>query len=152
MKENTILISLIFIITAIYGQTSNPNYDDSLAKKSGADDFGMKSYILVILKTGNANITDKPKRDSLFTGHFENINRLATQKKLVVAGPLNKNANGYRGIFILDVNSVEEATKLLENDPTISENIFVAEYFKWYGSAALPEYLDEADKIWKKKP
>ncbi|MBN2395104.1 MAG: hypothetical protein JXC36_01425, partial [Candidatus Atribacteria bacterium] len=31
---------------------SNPNYDKSLADKLGGDDYGMKSYFLVILKTG----------------------------------------------------------------------------------------------------
>ena len=150
----TIKFTALFLVLVLYsfGQTQNPNYDEALARKLNADVLGMKMYVLAILKTGTNNVTDKTVRDSLFSGHFANINRLVTMKKMVVAGPLEKNDKTYRGIFILDVKTVEEAAKLLADDPTISNKIFVVEYFNWYGSAALPEYLPAADKIWKKKP
>jgi hypothetical protein len=61
-------------------------------------------------------------------------------------------SNIYRGIFILNVNNISEARQLLDADPTVKEHIFEVEYFNWYGSAALSEYLPAADKIWKKKP
>ena len=130
----------------------NPNFDNQLAKKLNADELGMKTYVLVILKTGTANITDKNVRDSLFKGHFFNINKMVEQKKLVVAGPLDKNTNNYRGIFIFDFPDFEEVQQLLKGDPTINEKIFETEMYHWYGSAALPEYLNSADKIWSKKP
>ncbi|MGB3198004.1 MAG: hypothetical protein WBB17_09795, partial [Saprospiraceae bacterium] len=38
---------------------SNPNFDKALAEKLGGDDYGMKSYYLVILKTGTNTSTDK---------------------------------------------------------------------------------------------
>jgi len=133
-------------------QTPNPNYDAALAATLNADDSGMKMYVLVILKTGSNHVVDKAKRDSLFAGHFANINRLVGLKKLVVAGPLKKNEQTYRGIFILDVSTFEEAKACLDADPTIKEKVFDVELFQWYGSAALPEYLPAADKIWKTKP
>jgi uncharacterized protein YciI len=130
-------------------QTINTKYDQTLAEKLGADENGMKMYVLVILKTGSAVVTDQARRDSLFAGHMANINRLGQQKKLVVAGPLEKNEKTYRGIFILDVKSFDEANQLLAGDPTIREKIFDVEMFNWYGSAALPEYLDASEKVWK---
>jgi len=151
--KNIILLSILYLFNLqLNAQTNNPNYDPALAKSLKGDDLGMKMYVLVILKTGDAKITNKATRDSLFRGHFDNINRLVALKKMIVAGPLKKNENAYRGIFILDVTTFEEARLLLENDPTIKENIFKAEFYQWYGSAALPEYLNVADKIWKKKP
>ena len=57
----------------------------------------------------------------------------------------------YRGIFILNVKTIEEANDLLESDPTIKEKVLEAEIFKWYGSAALPTYLPKHKKIEKKK-
>jgi uncharacterized protein len=69
---------------------------------------------------------------------------------MVVAGPLERNDQSYRGIFILDATTKEEAKELLEADPTIKQKIFEAEYYEWYGSAALPEYLKIAEKIRKK--
>lgn len=132
---------------------ANPNYDVELAEKLGADDYGMKSYILVILKTGTNETTDKTFISESFRGHMDNINRLVEQKKLIVAGPLGKNTNNYRGIFILNnVTDLEEANKLLQTDPAIKSGLLDAELYNWYGSAALPEYLPFSDKIWKVNP
>lgn len=71
---------------------------------------------------------------------------------MIVAGPLGKNDNTYRGIFILNVITFEEAEKLLQNDSAIKEGLLDLELYKWYGSAALQEYLEFSDKIWKVKP
>lgn len=135
-----------------FAQNNNPNYDEQLAKELNADDFGIKSYVFVILKTGPAKIEDKAVLDSCFAGHFANINKLVEEKKLVVAGPYGTNDNNYRGLFILNVASKEEAQELMKGDPTISMGIFEVEMYDWYGSAALPVYLEAADKIWKQKP
>lgn len=112
-------------------------YDSTLAKKVGADDYGMKQYVLVILTTGPATVTDKTTRDSLFAGHMNNMNQLADQQKLVVAGPLGKNDLAYRGIFILNTNKIEIAKAMVATDPAVKAGIFNAEYLEWYGSASL---------------
>jgi uncharacterized protein YciI len=131
----------------------NENYDTELAKKLEADDYGMKSYFLVILKTGSNTTTDNDVIQRSFRGHMENINRLVKEGKLIVAGPfLSKNEKNYRGIFILDVKNIEEAETIIQSDLAIKNKIFDAEIYPWYGSAALPEYLPAADKIWKEKP
>lgn len=131
---------------------SNPNYDPILAQKLGGDDYGMKSYVLVILKTGTNQTTDKTLINDSFRGHMDNINRLVKDGKMYVAGPLGKNDKTYRGIFILNVTTFEEAQSLLQNDSAIKEGLLDYELYKWYGSAALPEYLEASDKIWKVKP
>lgn len=135
-----------------FGQTKNPSYDSTLAKSLGADEYGMKKYIFVILKTGPVSLSNKTKRDSLFAGHLKNITRLAEEGKLVVAGPfIEKNDKTYRGIFILNVPTIEEANALLETDPTIKEQVLAAELYPWYGSAALSTYLSTHDKLGKFK-
>lgn len=130
----------------------NPNYDSRLAQLLGADDYGMKSYILVILKTGSNQSTDKTFINNCFKGHLDNINKLVKEGQLIVAGPFGKNGKSYRGIFILDVTTFEEAEMLLNTDPAIKESLLDVELYNWYGSAALPEYLEFSDKIWKIKP
>ncbi len=133
--------------------TTNPNYDKELADKLGGDDYGMKNYFLVILKTGTNTTTDKELISESFKGHMENIHKLVEENKLTVAGPLGKNENNYRGIFILNnIKSIEEAVELLQTDPAIKNGLLDYEIFTWYGSAALPEYLPFSDKIWKSKP
>ncbi|MFA5534581.1 MAG: YciI family protein [Mariniphaga sp.] len=131
----------------------NPNYDKKLAIKFGADDYGMKSYYLVILKTGTNKSTDDELVRKSFQGHLENIQKLVDEGRLVVAGPLGKNDQNYRGIFILNnIDSIEEVKELLYADPAIKNKLLDYEVFNWYGSAALPEYLHTSDKIWKLKP
>jgi uncharacterized protein YciI len=148
------LLIIIFLLStlAIYSQTENPKYDSTLAKTLGADDFGMKKYVLVILKTGSNTTKDTVIIKYLFSGHMSNMARLAQEGKLIVAGPIVKNDKNYRGIFILNVATFDEATKLLETDPAVREKLLEAELYLWYGSAALPQYLLYDDKIWKKKP
>lgn len=147
----SISLALIASSCGTTKQSAETKYDAQLAQKLGADELGMKMYVLVILKTGDAKIEDKAVRDSLFRGHFANINKLADEGKLVVAGPLEKNENQYRGIFILDVKTFAEAGLLLQNDPTVSQGIFKPEMYEWYGSAALPVYMQMHKKIQKKQ-
>lgn len=127
----------------------NPKYDEKLAKHYEADDYGMKMHVLVLLKTGSNTTESKAKTDSLFAGHMANINRLVAEKKLLVAGPLVKNDKNYRGIFILNVKTIDEAKQLLQTDPAVKANLLDADLFNWYGSAALGEYLKVSEKVGK---
>lgn len=135
--------------------TENENtekYDKALADLLGADEYGMKTYMFVILKTGKAVIEDKDRVNEIFRGHLDNISRLSEDGKLIVAGPLMKNEKQYRGIYIFNVQTTEEAAALLETDPAIKTGLLEPEIFPWYGSAALPTYLDAHEKIEKQKP
>lgn len=147
-----ISIFIIFISLPLFAQKQNPDYDAGLAQKFGADDYGMKNYVFVILKTGPAVIEKKETRDSLFAGHMNNINRLVDEEKLIVAGPFGKNDLKYRGLFILNVKTIEEARELVYTDPAVAAGIFDVELIPWYGSAALSEYLETANKISKFNP
>jgi uncharacterized protein YciI len=102
-----------------------------------------------MLKSGKNPSTDKVLIDSCFAGHMNNIMRLVKEKKMIVAGPMFENEKSYRGIFILDVATMEEAKLLLETDPAIKAEFLEPELYMWYGSAALPEYLGASDKVWK---
>ncbi len=149
MKLFTLVFCICLVVGTLSAQKENPNFDAALAEELGADDYGMKSYIFVMLKTGSNTSTNKMERDSCFQGHMKNIGRLVEEGKLIVAGPIQKNENEYRGIFILDVTTVEEAEILLETDPAIAAQFLEPELYVWYGSAALRTYLDASDKIWK---
>lgn len=161
-----ILISSFLISCAVStksenGKSAEPEtaavngYNQKLADSLGADERGMKSYMLVILKTGpnDAKITDKTERGELFQGHFSNMAEMEKSGKLKMAGPFGtKNSLGYRGIFLLDVKTEDEANALLQGDPTIKNGIFDVEILPWYGSAAIPMHLDYHKKISKEKP
>lgn len=146
-----IAVLLVFVFHfKLSAQVDKPNYNKSLADSLGADDYGMKQYVLVILKTGKRENVDKTTQDSLFAGHMKNIGRLADAGKLVVAGPMQKNDKTYRGIFILNVQTLEEAAALVDTDPAIKGGLLEPELYGWYGSAALPLYLKYHPQLQKK--
>lgn len=148
-----LLLSFLLFACTLTGKTQelNPNYNKPLADSLGGDENGMKQYVLVILKTGSNDVKEKSIRENLFRGHMNNINKLAKEGKLIVAGPLQKNDKTYRGIFILNVKTIEEAKVLVDTDPAIKEKMLDGEFYVWYGSAALPMYLQFHNEVEKKK-
>lgn len=156
-----LLYACVFTVSlalAVSAQTPQPTpattpsaYDAELAKRVGADDNGMKGFVFCILKTGprDAEIKDKKQRDEIFAGHMANINRLAEEGKLALAGPFGKNDRTYRGLFIFNVATVEEAQKLVDTDPVIKSGMMVAELTPWYGSAATVLINENHKKITK---
>ena len=77
--------------------------------------------------------------------------KLAKEGKLVVAGPFMKNDRNYRGIYIFNVETIEEAKALVATDPAIKANLLEAELTPWYCTAALQETVKIHDKIAKTK-
>jgi len=147
-----VTLFVVFVTSFAVAQKTESTFDADLAKKVGADAHGMKNYVFCILKTGpkDAEITDKKLRGEIFAGHMANIQRLAGEGKLVLAGPFGKNDRTYRGLFIFNVTSVEEAKKLVETDPVIKSGMMVAELTPWYGSAATVLINESHKKVAKK--
>ena len=140
-KPDLLVAACALVMTGtLHAQTpsaaAKPAYDAELARSVAADDHGMRKYVLVILKSGPSPVPAGKERDEMFKGHFANINRLAAEGKLAVAGPLD-GVDGWRGLFILAVPEIEEARQLVATDPVIAKGEMVAEYHKYYGSAAL---------------
>lgn len=113
-------------------------FDQALADSLGADEYGMHQYVMAILKSGPNAPTSPEVRDSLFRGHMDNIQRLAEEGKLVLAGPFLSDSS-FRGIYIFDVKTVEEAAVLTNTDPAIRYGSLAMELKPWYGSAALKQ-------------
>ena len=150
-KAFTFLLIFIFSFSLLNAQNPGEKYDSVLAQKLHADDYGMKNYILVLLKTGGNTSVTKVAEDSIFHGHLNNIGRLARNGDLVLAGPFGTNDNNYLGLFVLNVSTFEEAKKLLNTDPAIQAKLLEPEMYLWYGSASLQEILPIHDKIQKLK-
>jgi uncharacterized protein YciI len=151
----SILSTLLLLLFAplSHGEEAPPavsaDYDAALAAQAGADEHGMHKYVLVILKTGPNKMAAGPEREAMFKGHFANMNRLADEGVLAVAGPLD-GVDGWRGLFILAVDDIEAAQKHVATDPVIIHGEMVAEYHKYYGSAALMLVSDLHKKVAKK--
>lgn len=149
---SSLVLTVFFATTPVLAQPApdppKAPFDEALAKSVGADERGMRPYVLVILKTGPARVAAGPERDEMFKGHFANMKRLAAEGKLVTAGPLD-GVDGWRGLFIFAVPEIEDARKLVATDPVVAKGEMVPEFHKYYGSAALMLVNDAHAKVAK---
>lgn len=156
MKSGTLLLAGFLLSAFSFAQekkAEKPKYNQELATSLDADKYGMKPYTIVMLTSGTTKIEDKAKMGELMKGHMTNIGKLANEGKIVVAGPfLEKNKENYRGMFIFNTKSKEEAEQWVKTDPAVQAGVFSYEIFPWYGSAALPLYLKHHDEIAKENP
>jgi len=145
MKSLLFLISIIALSSC---QKSNPVlledaepasasvYDSIAAAKYGADDYGMKTYVMAFLKRGSNDSIQPEEASKLQNEHLKNIMKMADEGKLVLAGPFMDNGE-LRGIYIFNVETIKEAEELTNTDPSIKAGVLAMELKQWYGSAAL---------------
>jgi len=127
MKNILLLINCLFILNI-----SAFCQKDSTAIKAEPK---VKQFWMVILKTGpmDKEIKDSTERSKLFAGHFGNMERLHNDGVLKVAGPFGKNDFTWRGLFILDCKTIEEAEDFVKTDPTVKSGVFIYDIVPWYG-------------------
>lgn len=154
MKKFTFTSLFLFAVLLTFSQPKKETevkskYDEALAKKLKADDYGMRKYVMAFLKAGPNRNQDSATAAQLQAAHMANIVRMAENGDLVLAGPFMDKGE-VRGIYIFNVESIEKAKELTETDPAIKAGRLVMELHPWYGSAALMQVNEVHGKIQKK--
>jgi uncharacterized protein YciI len=126
-------------------------FDSLLAKEIGADDYGMKQYVMAFLKRGPNRSENKTEIDSLQQLHMANIGKMAKEGKLVLAGPFLEQDYDVRGIYIFNTSSLDEAKEWTSTDPAIQAGSLTMELHPWYGSAGLMKVNELHGRISKIK-
>jgi uncharacterized protein len=129
MKKRT-LFSLSFILLLMLPFTG------LLAQSNPAKDWSMKTYYMVILKTGPDRAQDSTERAQIQAAHLANMGKMYDEKKLVLAGPFLDDSP-LAGIFVFDVATVEEAEELAKSDPAVVAGRLIYEVHPWYGPSTL---------------
>lgn len=125
-------------------------YNSELAKKLNADDYGMKKYTMAFLKRGpNRDLTEE-EATNLQQQHLDNIHQMAEDGTLLLAGPFLDDGD-VRGIYIFNIESVEEAQKISESDPAVKAGSLVLEIRPLYGSASVMKINEIHQQIAKIK-
>lgn len=147
---NRFILILALVTGFAFLGSAQSQYDEALAKKLGADEYGMKKYVIAFLLRGDRVSEYTPEQRAEIQGaHMGNISKMAEIGKLVVAGPFFGDGD-MRGIYIFDVQSIEEAKALTETDPAIQAGVLKMDLKEWYGSAALLMLADLYPKVTKK--
>ncbi|HEX5054679.1 MAG TPA: YciI family protein [Planctomycetota bacterium] len=107
-------------------------------------DAAERHCTLVLLKTGPRRepLSDS-ERSQIFGGHFGNMQRLAREGHLLVAGPYGKEKSdaALRGLFVLDTVDPERARQLAETDPGFKAGVFTFDYHMMATAAPLRAFL-----------
>ena len=110
--------------------------DPRLARELGANEFGMRNYVVALLKVGPNRNQDAATAASLQRAHLDNIRRLLETGQLLMAGPFTDDGD-LRGLYVFNVETIDDARRLTETDPAIAAGRLVMDLRPWYGSAAL---------------
>ncbi|MEO6594982.1 MAG: YciI family protein [Planctomycetota bacterium] len=111
---------------------------------AAAPDAGERHCTLVLLKTGpRREPLSDAERSQVFGGHFGNMQRMAREGHLLLAGPYGKDKSdpSLRGLFVLDTVDPERARKLAETDPGFKAGVFALEYHLLATTAPLRAFL-----------
>ncbi len=151
MKSGMLLLGLAFLALSSIGGTAGAKkdpespllrylagraFDEPAAREFGGDEYGMRKYVMAFLKRGPNRPADPGQAKELQRAHLENIERLASDGKLALAGPFLDDGE-LRGIYLFCVDSLAEAEALAGTDPAVKAGSLVMELKEWYGSAAL---------------
>jgi len=127
---SAMMLLIIFSFNA-NAQTEKKSADTTKAKpKSPAEKI--KQFWFVLLKTGPKKDIDSATRSQLFMGHMANMERLYYDGILKIAGPFGKNDFSWRGIFVFDCETKEEAEKIVTSDPAVAAGLFAVDIVPWY--------------------
>lgn len=129
MKKGILLLVCLGVFTSM-----SPAQD-----KKDEPKFEMKQYFFVMLMKGANRGQDSVTAMKLQEGHMANINRMAKEGKLAIAGPFGDNGN-WRGIFIFDMANIEDVKKEVEQDPAVQAGRLAYEIHPWWSArgAKLP--------------
>ena len=113
---------LFFVFCCCFFCSSLPGIAQDMSK--------MKQYYFVFLTKGPNRNQDSLTATKIQAAHMANIERLAKEGKLQVAGPFLDDGN-YRGIFIFDAQNKEEFETWVRQDEAIKTGRLLYEIHPW---------------------
>lgn len=153
MRTHVILVISMLLATLCMGQNKTQSeaitYDSTLASKLGADQFGMKEYVMVILNKGPVTINDASEKNKIIKEHLKSMDDLTKEGKVVFSGPL-VNGDDMQWMVVFEVKTTDEAQALINTDPGVTAGMFSTDMHLWYGPAALQE-VSPLNKALEKK-
>ena len=101
--------------------------------------YEMKQYWLVLLFSGGVRSQDTATAARIQKAHINNIERLAAQGKIIMAGPMGDNTN-LRGIFIMDGKDSTEIASHIRSDSAIVTGRLRFEIHPWWTAKGKYEF------------
>ena len=123
--------------------SGGPNPADSAAEdpQPAAMATNARPYAMTFIKTGPLRSPTREQQAEAMQGHFANMQRLAEEGTLLIAGPLAepKSDPDHRGIFVFDADTIEKGQALAATDPAGQMGVFVMDNYLLTTDAPLTE-------------
>ena len=91
----------------------------------------MKRYWLVLLQKGPNRNQDSISAEKIQAAHMANINRLAKEGKLIMAGPIGVE-DDLRGIFLMNCSDSTEVENFVRTDSAVITGRLIMKYYPWW--------------------
>jgi uncharacterized protein YciI len=109
------------------------NTSATSAERIANDTPRMKQYWLVMLLKGNNRTHDQATAQRVQAAHIANIERLAAEGKIIMAGPMGyKHDADLRGIFIMDAKDSVTAASFVNTDSAVIAGRLRFEIHPWW--------------------
>src|SRR5215213_9013009 len=129
MKKILFLLTVIISFVAIARNNSLISIHKSITDSTPV--YEMKQYWLVLLFSGTQRTQDSITAAKIQQAHMNNIERLAAEGKIIMAGPMGDNGN-LRGIFIMNGKDSTEIASHIKVDSAIVTGRLRFEIHPWW--------------------
>jgi len=102
-----------------------------ISKDSTVSAGEMKRYWLVLLQKGPNRNQDSISAEKIQAAHMANINRLAKEGKLIMAGPIGIE-DDLRGIFLMNCADSTEVENFVKTDSAVITGRLIMKYYPWW--------------------
>jgi uncharacterized protein YciI len=129
-------------IAMLAGCACGPCADGAALGAAGqAESRSARDYAMVFIMTGPLREPSEAQAQEAMQGHFANMQRMAADETLLIAGPLTepKSDPDHRGVFVFDADTAEKGLALANTDPAAQMGVFVMRPFTLTTSAPLAE-------------
>ena len=133
---------IFFLVAAISGFVaigSNSAASTRYANVDSTPAYEMKQYWLVLLYSGGVRSQDSITAAKIQKAHINNIERLAAEGKIIMAGPMGDNGS-LRGIFIMDGKDSTEIASHIKTDSAIVTGRLRFEIHPWWTAKGKYEF------------
>ncbi|PYT31461.1 MAG: hypothetical protein DMG57_04965 [Acidobacteria bacterium] len=114
-----------------------PRGDAQTSAPKSEPKYEMRNYVVGFLYRGPKWTAEStPETERIQEGHLANIRKMAALGKLAVAGPFSDHGD-LRGMFIFQIESVDEARALANEDPAIQSGRLRLELHPWFAASGL---------------
>jgi uncharacterized protein YciI len=128
MKKFVLLVMVGFFVFFVSAGKHSAQVDKRII-----DTPRMKEYWLVMLLKGPNRTHDKAASQRIQAAHIANIERLAGEGKIVMAGPMGyKHDADLRGLFIMDAKDSATAASYVKTDSAIITGRLRFEVHPWW--------------------